>query len=1066
MLYPIKHLPENLMILLIAIVIFIPPLFSSTDETDDFISAFFSNDSNSFIIPDINDVYGVAFRDINNDNYPDLYLVCFRNLNRLLINNNIDNIFEDFTIQSQLGGNLMPRGTKNLEIGTNILDFDNDNDPDIILTGWGVSTNFFINSGNLTFKSIKQNLNIKKQMDANGCFVSDINKDGYLDIFITDEHYSNKMLINDRKGGFVDSTEWCGLEYNGVSQSAAFCDIDNDNDDDLYVCNWFAPDLFYKNTGKGKFILQDLPIEVCQKPIKSNGVSFGDIDNDGDFDLFVTNRRGRNFLYINNSSAGDSNWIFINSTIASGFTEENVSYGSVMSDFNNDGWLDIFVTNVGPNCFYLNQSGSIFKKVYEDTLSGNENKPGYSTGVAVSDFDLDGDIDLFVANKDTFSLLYTNPINNKKSVSFTIRGVKSNRDGIGCRVEIYHTGYINTRDKLLGSAYVSGGGGYMSLNDPVIHFGLDTLSLIDAKIIFPSGKIIKLKKIRTGCRMTIFEYSWLPRTSIFLYHKTIRMISRFDFWIKLLLSLLFVIFTFIFIKIGTERYNWESSLMSIYLVCLFISIIITILFLQYTGYLKIAAAVDVLTIGFISVVLFNSERLFKLRKIREKYRSVLIELSGRIISIRDNDSLISKVIDNITKNTEFNTTCIFIYNTDKKKFCHGKSAGRKITLPQINKNITKSDFLSLSGTRLIILKNEFNEYHVPDLLIDFDILIMIKRNENFYGFMALSTDQKIPPLTNEDKSLYLTIANQMAIALENNEYIHKSNEMIRKLTEAEVQKRYLKELENKNKQLNEKNIKLQNLYDELKNTESQLIHSEKMASLGQLVAGISHELNNPIGYIYGNIKQFKTYIKQIEDYISNKDNETNKHNITKILPDIKNLIEDTVKGSHIVKELIDNLRTFSHLDRAEKSVFDIHKGITSCLVILRPQLKNRIKVHKKFLSSGLVECNPGQLNQVFLNILANAAQAITDKGNIWISTRDQKNLLIIDIKDDGKGIPDKIIAKIFDPFFTTKDIGMGIGLGLSISCSIVEKHGGEISVKSKIKEGSKFCITLPSPRSE
>ena len=247
-----------------------------------------------------------------------------------------------------------------------------------------------------------------------------------------------------------------------------------------------------------------------------------------------------------------------------------------------------------------------------------------------------------------------------------------------------------------------------------------------------------------------------------------------------------------------------------------------------------------------------------------------------------------------------------------------------------------------------------------------------------------------------------------------------------------------------------------------------------MASLGQLVAGIAHELNNPIGFIYSNSKQLQVYCSNIEDFllqVKNKPgsfekvkdffNNKNVKTIDALLPDLKSLIADTVRGSQMIKELVDNLRRFSHLDQAERKLSNIHEGIESCLMILKPRLKNRINIIKEFSASGMLECNPGQLNQVFLNLLANAAQAITNKGTIRIKSYDDGNNCMIQIKDNGKGIPGDIINKIFDPFFTTKDVGEGTGLGLSISYSIIKDHGGSIEVSSKEGKGTEFTVCLP-----
>jgi two-component system NtrC family sensor kinase len=310
----------------------------------------------------------------------------------------------------------------------------------------------------------------------------------------------------------------------------------------------------------------------------------------------------------------------------------------------------------------------------------------------------------------------------------------------------------------------------------------------------------------------------------------------------------------------------------------------------------------------------------------------------------------------------------------------------------------------------------------------------------------------------------------MAIAMENNEYIRKSTEMIKKLTAAEVREKYLKELETTNKELDHKNQDLQKLYDELKSTQAQLIHSEKMASLGQLVAGISHELNNPIGFIYSNTKQLKKYIDRIEKYIGEYEqsqvDRSSRSQIEAILPDLNGLIQDTISGSQMIKEIVDNLRSFSHLDQAIWKKTDIHQCIESSLKIMLPQFKRQLKIHKSYKATGILHCNPGQINQVLLNILANAAQAIDDSGNIWISTRDENEHLLVEIKDDGKGMAPDILDKIFDPFYTTKDVGEGTGLGLSISYSIIQNHDGTISAQSQLKKGSVFTINLPYSQPE
>jgi len=347
--------------------------------------------------------------------------------------------------------------------------------------------------------------------------------------------------------------------------------------------------------------------------------------------------------------------------------------------------------------------------------------------------------------------------------------------------------------------------------------------------------------------------------------------------------------------------------------------------------------------------------------------------------------------------------------------------------------------------------------------LESDVIFPVSHDNTFYGMIILGTSISGFMLKDEDIELYSSLTNQMAITLENNDYIRQSNELVKKLTESQVREEYLKKLEETNNTLDLKNKELQTLYDELKNTQSQLIQSEKMSSLGQLVAGISHELNNPIGFIYSNSNQLQTYVERVEKVLqdSEDDNKNFIANVKDVLPDVKNLIEDTLSGSKIVKELVENLRRFSHLDQAAKQNVDIHEGIESSLKIVHSQIKNRIQIHKNFKAVKTVECNPGQINQVLLNILSNAAQSIENEGNIWIDTGEENDYLFIKIKDDGKGIKKEDLEKVFDPFFTTKAVGQGTGLGLSISYSIIKNHNGTIEVESEVNKGSTFTIKLP-----
>ena len=1059
----------NILLVLAIFTVSTSSVFAINHPEIQFSTIFRQIQSRSYI-PDIKDGNGVAFHDINGDQMPDLYLICIRGENRLLINSGAYRPFKDMTAIAGLYGNLRPGGVfeldstiYDLKLGTTLVDFDNDNDCDVFISGWHISTSLYRNDGNLNFQNITNRLEIFPPIDANGCTSADIDNDGLVDIFTADEHYGNRMLLNIGDDYFKDITAPCGLQYKGRSKCASFCDVDNDGDPDLYISNWNHADLFFRNNGQGRFTKISLPIAVCQENLNSNGVSFGDIDNDGDFDLFVTNDSGSNQLYLNDTMPGDSNWVFHSTN----FTDSGRNFGSVMADFNNDGWIDIFVSKAGVNTLYLNTKNGSFQTLRADQVGTGED----SKGAACADFDLDGDLDLFVANRDTLCVFYQNFTNDSSYIKFQLKGIRSNRDAIGTRIELYRAGGLGQIDSLLGIREIQTGSGYYSQNDLIVHFGLGDIKTVDVKFRFPSGKEFSETNLLAAHTYNFDEYSLVSRSVILTMQYMIALMRQSDFWYGVLLTLLFLILTFVLIRLGLKRYRWSSGTASGYLVGFFLMALIAIIALKKLGLLYILATINVLTIFFVTTLIINSERLYRLRKIRERYRSVLINLSNQIVNIHDDKQLYKTVVENIHKITEFDNIAILSLDLTEESVITASSRGIDIKLNEINSLGDYPDFITTLKQQKYLQKSSDKKFENFFQCVQSDFFIAIERDKRLYGLLSLGALGPVPPFSKEDIDLFKSIANQMAIALENNEYIRKSTQMIKKLTEAEVRERYLKELEATNAKLDTKNRDLQKLYDELKNTQAQLIHSEKMASLGQLVAGISHELNNPIGFIYSNIKQLKTYTGKIETFLKSlpehpalqttTDDTVRTDTIQQILPDIKNLIEDTISGSQMIKELVENLRRFSHLDQAVWKPFDIHEGIESSIKILLPQFKERVEIHRDYQAKGLVECNPGQINQVFLNLISNAAQAIEKEGNIWIITESNDKNVIIRIRDDGKGMSQQILSKIFDPFFTTKDVGEGTGLGLSISYSIIQNHGGSIEAESEPGIGSTFSVKLP-----
>ncbi len=271
---------------------------------------------------------------------------------------------------------------------------------------------------------------------------------------------------------------------------------------------------------------------------------------------------------------------------------------------------------------------------------------------------------------------------------------------------------------------------------------------------------------------------------------------------------------------------------------------------------------------------------------------------------------------------------------------------------------------------------------------------------------------------------------------------------------------------------------LQELNVKFEEAQTHLMQSEKMASIGQLAAGVAHEINNPIGYVYSNLGTLEKYVQdtfglidlyeQAEVAITDSGLRDRiktakaKLDIAFLKEDLRALMNESKDGITRVKKIVQNLKDFSHVDTSDEWHFsDLHQGLDSTLNIVNNEIKYKAEVIKEYGVIPEVECLSSQLNQVFMNLLVNAAHAIEDHGTITIRSGQQGEEVWVDIADTGKGIAAENIKKIFDPFFTTKPIGKGTGLGLSLSYGILQKHHGRVEVRSEVGKGTTFRVWLP-----
>jgi signal transduction histidine kinase len=349
------------------------------------------------------------------------------------------------------------------------------------------------------------------------------------------------------------------------------------------------------------------------------------------------------------------------------------------------------------------------------------------------------------------------------------------------------------------------------------------------------------------------------------------------------------------------------------------------------------------------------------------------------------------------------------------------------------------------------------------------------------GDLSHKIDIKTHDEVGEVSASFNKMIDSLKIANKKTEEYHQELIELNKSLEDKVQKRTHKIIEQKDK--------LESAYDQLKTTQKQLVQSEKMASIGQLAAGVAHEINNPVAFVKSNMNSLVKYLNSYQSLIklqkgfiddfqdSSKDESNNKlaeisefweqEDIDFINEDVSILLNESIEGTHRIQEIVNGLKSYARDSGEELEDCDINLCLEDTLKMLNNELKYACKVTTVFGEIGICKCNKGKIIQVFTNLIVNSIQAMDQKGLLTIKTLLEKdtengNKILIIISDTGKGIPEENISKLFDPFFTTKPVGEGTGLGLSISLGIIEDHGGSIDIESTVGEGTSFTIRLPA----
>ena len=290
------------------------------------------------------------------------------------------------------------------------------------------------------------------------------------------------------------------------------------------------------------------------------------------------------------------------------------------------------------------------------------------------------------------------------------------------------------------------------------------------------------------------------------------------------------------------------------------------------------------------------------------------------------------------------------------------------------------------------------------------------------------------------------------------------------------------QLEYANRNLESKRLELQKSLELQRAAQEKIIHQEKIATIGLLAAGVTHEINNPMGFILSNLESIKTYLEKLghfvhiqndflrrdldESGVAELDDLAKDLKIDLILDDLTDVVDESISGANRVRKIVGDLRGFIRQEDAQQEVTDINDILESAMTLVWNELKYKAVLQKDLQRPALVDCHARQLGQVFMNLLVNASQAIAERGSIAVSSRRiDHGWIEVVVKDDGCGMPDRVRKRIFEPFYTTKEIGRGTGLGLSISYDIIKEHGGEIMVESSPGMGTAFTVRLPGTNS-
>jgi signal transduction histidine kinase len=481
----------------------------------------------------------------------------------------------------------------------------------------------------------------------------------------------------------------------------------------------------------------------------------------------------------------------------------------------------------------------------------------------------------------------------------------------------------------------------------------------------------------------------------------------------------------------------------------------------------------------------SEEILYSNNELEKKFRdlettierlSLLSELAAAVNATFDVEKIYEQALDRLVNRVGYQNAYLFLVDRARRsvrgyRMAGGASPTVRFTDVEFPLDHPRCGVSRVAGSGLPLVVDDVETTSLPVdvatarlLGVRSVVMVPLRVKEAVFGVLNVTSSE--PGRVGEaDLDMLSAVANHVALAVDRAESFQTIEDLSRGLE---------KKVRVRTEQLRTAHEEVQAAYRDLQVTQMQLIQREKMASVGQLVAGVAHELNNPIGFVYSNVTTLEDFVRRLRAMLEayraaslpeaeqiRLQAEWESRKIDYALKYLDSMIQGIREGAERARKIVRDLRVFARTQDDVWQAVDLHEEIESSLTLLNHLLKDRVTVHRKFGDVPEVECIRSQMDQVFLNLLANAAQAIQGPGAITIETRQDGPDAVIGIADTGPGIAPEIMGRLFDPFFTTKPVGEGTGLGLSISYEIVKKHGGEIRAESPPGGGAIFTVRIP-----